>query len=85
MVVMDDVGDEYVSLFNLIRDDRSLLSEENLSSRNLLSEKVGQCLRQFHHAGFVHGDIRDTNIMVKKKKSSLNNQDGFVALSGNRF
>jgi len=22
-------------------------------------------LRQFHQAGFVHGDIRDTNIMVK--------------------
>ena len=76
MVVMDDVGDEYVSLFNLIRDDRSLLSEENLSSRNLLSEKVGQCLRQFHQAGFVHGDIRDTNIMVKKTL----NQDGLSFL-----
>ena len=36
-----------------------------MGSRNLLSEKVGQCLREFHQAGFVHGDIRDTNIMVK--------------------
>ena len=73
MVVMDDVDDEYVSLFNLIRDNPSLLSEEHLGSRNLLSEKVGQCLRQFHQAGFVHGDIRDTNIMVKK----ILIQDGF--------
>jgi len=45
MVVMDDVSDEYVGLFNLIRDNLSLLSEEHLGSRNLLSEKVGQCLR----------------------------------------
>ena len=41
MVVMDDVGDEYVSLFNLIQDNPCLLSEEHLSSRNLLSKKVG--------------------------------------------
>ena len=49
MVVMDNVSDKYVSL----------------GSCNLLSEKVRQCLWQFHQAGFVHGDICDTNIMVK--------------------
>ncbi|KXN90928.1 hypothetical protein AN958_03203 [Leucoagaricus sp. SymC.cos] len=65
MVVMDDVSEEYVSLFNLIRDNLDLLSKEHLGARKLLSEKVRQCLRQLHQAGFVHGDIRDTNIMVK--------------------
>jgi len=65
MVVMDDVSKEYVSLFNLIRDNLDLLSEEHLGARTFLSEKVTHCLRQFHQAGFVHGDIRDTNIMVK--------------------
>jgi hypothetical protein len=72
MIVMDDISEEYVSLFNLIRDNPGLLSEEHLGSRNVLSEKIGQCLRQFHQAGFVHGDFRDTNIIVKAL-----NQGGF--------
>lgn len=65
MVVMDDVSGEYVSLFDfkLVRDNVDLLSEV---ARNCLSEKVRQRLQQFHQAGFVHGDIRDTNIMVKR-------------------
>ena len=37
---MDDVSDKYVSLFNLIRDNLSLLSEEHLGSRDLLSENA---------------------------------------------
>ena len=66
MVVMDDVDEEYVSLFDLIRDNPDLLSEEHLDARNSLSDKIRQCLRQLHQAGFVHGDIRDTNLMVKR-------------------
>ncbi|KAF8157793.1 hypothetical protein B0H34DRAFT_844095 [Crassisporium funariophilum] len=50
MVVMDDVREEY----------------EHLGARNSLSDKIRQCLRQLHQAGFVHGDIRDTNLMVKR-------------------
>jgi tRNA A-37 threonylcarbamoyl transferase component Bud32 len=67
MVVMDDVSEEYISLFNLVRDNPDfLLSEDHMVDRNCLSEEVRQCLRQFHEAGFVHGDIRDTNIMMKR-------------------
>jgi len=80
MVVMDDVNDEYVGLFNLIRNNLSLLSERHLGSRNLLSEKVGQCLRQFHQAGFVHGDIRDTNIMVKTLNQGGFNDGSFLVV-----
>ena len=65
MVVMDDVSEEYVSLFNLLQDNPILSSKEHLGSCKLLLEEVGQCLRQFHRAGFVHGDIRDTNLMVR--------------------
>ena len=65
MVVMDDVSEEYVSLFNLLQDNPILSSKEHLGSCKLLLEEVGQCLWQFHRAGFVHGDIRDTNLMVK--------------------
>jgi hypothetical protein len=73
MVVMDDISDEYVSLFKLVRDNRGLLSE----ARNLLSEKVGQCLQQ---AGFVHGDIRDTNIMVKALNRGGFNDGSFLVV-----
>ena len=66
MVVMDDVSVEYVSLSDLIQDNLDLLLEEHLGARNSLSDKIRQCLRQLHQAGFVHGDIRDTNIMVKR-------------------
>ena len=30
-----------------------------------LLKNVRQCSGQLHQGGFVHGDIRDTNIMVK--------------------
>ena len=67
MVVMDDVSDEYISLFNLIQDNPALgfLSEAYLDTRNFLWDNIRQCLVEFHQAGFVHGDIRDTNILVK--------------------
>ena len=60
MVVMDDI-----SLSNLIQVNPGLLSKEHLESRNVLSKNIGQCLRQFHEAGFAHGDFGERNIMVK--------------------
>ena len=80
MVVMDDVSKEYVSLFNLVQDNPVLLSEEHLVARNCLSEKVRKCLRQFHKAGFVHGDIRDTNIMVKTLERGGFNDGSFLVV-----
>ncbi|KDR71093.1 hypothetical protein GALMADRAFT_144169 [Galerina marginata CBS 339.88] len=65
MVVMDDASQDYVSLFNLLQRNPDLLLEEHLHTRNFISEQIRQCLQQFHQAGFVHGDIRDANIMVK--------------------
>jgi len=53
MVVMDQIGDEYVEFHQL------------LSTPMILDELRG-VLCQLHQAGFVHGDIRDTNIMVPK-------------------
>jgi hypothetical protein len=79
MVVMDDVSED-ISLFNLVRDNPDLLTEEHLVARNCLSEEVGQCLRQFHQAGFVHGDIRDTNIMVKTMKRGGFNDGSFLVV-----
>jgi RIO-like serine/threonine protein kinase len=80
MVVMDDVSEEYVSLFNLIRDNPDLLSEEHLGVRDFLSDKIRQCLQQLHQAGFVHGDIRDTNVMVKTLKQGGFNDPPFLVV-----
>ncbi|KAF8885864.1 hypothetical protein CPB84DRAFT_1554516 [Gymnopilus junonius] len=67
MVVMDDVSEEYVNLRDLIRGGGDLVtSEEHLGTRDSLSDKIRQCLQQLHQAGFVHGDVRNTNIMVKR-------------------
>jgi hypothetical protein len=65
MVVRDDVSDDYVSLFNFIQDNPDLLSKDNEGTRNLFLQKFRDCLIQLHQAGLVHGDVRNTNIMVK--------------------
>jgi RIO-like serine/threonine protein kinase len=67
-------------LFDLLRDNPDLLSEEHTAARNRLSEKVKKCLEQFHEAGFVHGDIRDTNIMVKTLKGGGFNDGSFLVV-----
>lgn len=66
MVVMDDVREDYISLFSLVQDDPKWLSDVHEDDRNLLSENIRNCLLQLHQASLVHGDIRDTNIMVKR-------------------
>jgi serine/threonine protein kinase len=65
MVVMDDISNDYTSLFNFIQDNPDLLSEDNEDTRNLFLQAVRDCLIQLHQACLVHGDIRNTNIMVK--------------------
>ncbi len=65
MVVMDDVSNDYTTLFNFIQDDPDLLLKDNEGTRNLFVQTVRDCLIQLHQAGLVHGDIRNTNIMVK--------------------
>jgi len=62
---MDDVSNDYISLFNYIQDNPDLLSKDNEGTRDLFLEKVRDCLMQLHQAGLVHGDVRNTNIMVK--------------------
>lgn len=63
MVIMDDVSEKYTNLFDTIQNKEDSFSDEQRSS---LSEEIRRCLGEFHLAGFVHGDIRNTNIMVKR-------------------
>ena len=63
MVVMDDVGEEYVDLHSFVCDHPDILSG---SAYVGLKESIGQFLEQLHQSGWVHGDLRATNIMVKK-------------------
>ncbi|KAI9459603.1 hypothetical protein HD554DRAFT_2176873 [Boletus coccyginus] len=53
MVVMDDISDGHETLFS---------KPVSITTKELIAEK----LAKFHEAGFVHGDIRDTNVMVSK-------------------
>ena len=62
MVVMDFVDDTYELL-----DDSAF--------KHLFSNEVRERLVQLHQAGWVHGDVRATNIMVKK-----NGQPGIMLL-----
>ncbi|KAI6095799.1 hypothetical protein EDD16DRAFT_1778249 [Pisolithus croceorrhizus] len=57
MVVMDDLSNDYETLAKTRVPD---------STKNLIHAK----LAGFHEAGFVHGDIRDTNIMVSKSDNT---------------
>lgn len=53
MVVMDRIGEEYVEF-------------HESSCTPLVVNKLRDVLSRLHQAGFVHGDIRDTNIMVPR-------------------
>ncbi|PPQ82207.1 hypothetical protein CVT26_009201 [Gymnopilus dilepis] len=71
MVVMADVSENYESLFSFLKSNAEYqLAEEHLEARNALSDKVRACLAEFHQAGFVHGDLRDTNVMPPSKEGS---------------
>lgn len=64
MVVMDQIDDSFVTLCN---------SKAGLSVdlRDLVLEKTAR----LHQAGYVHGDLRDTNLMVRE-----NGQSGFMLM-----
>ncbi|KAH0825855.1 hypothetical protein J3R83DRAFT_7520 [Lanmaoa asiatica] len=61
MVIMDDLSEEYITLF----DKR----HEGFSGIANVKKLIEKKLQQFHGANLVHGDIRDTNVMVSKRKS----------------
>ncbi|KAG9310551.1 hypothetical protein JVU11DRAFT_9099 [Chiua virens] len=57
MVIMDDISDGYETLY-----DRPVTE----SVKDIIAEK----LSKFHAAGYVHGDLRDTNIMASKSDTT---------------
>ncbi|KAJ3498893.1 hypothetical protein NLJ89_g10162 [Agrocybe chaxingu] len=67
MIVMDDTREEYEDLFEFISGHSDQLDND---SHNSLLDSLKASLSQFHQANYVHGDMRNSNIMVKK--SGLN-------------
>ena len=63
MVVMEDVRSEYEDLYDFIQHPDH---KGEVSSRNYFVSQIRKSLEELHEAGFVHGDIRNTNIMVKR-------------------
>jgi tRNA A-37 threonylcarbamoyl transferase component Bud32 len=66
MVVMDDIREDYVNLYDLTNGEEKWLHKADAGVRKRLSEDIGVLLSDLHHEGLVHGDIRNSNIMVKK-------------------
>ena len=62
MIVMDDIGEDYIDLHSFA-DRHEILSS---TAYTALKENIGQFLKKMHEAGWVHGDLRSTNVMVKK-------------------
>ena len=70
MVVMDRIGDDYISLFS---------APTRIPMRANLYSLIYQKLQVLHHRSMVHGDICDVNIMVQEAvadKFLLINFDG---------
>jgi len=64
MVVMDDIGEEYIDLHSFVENHPEIRSS---SAYAVLKEKIRRFLEEMHRDGWVHGDLRMTNVMVKKR------------------
>jgi serine/threonine protein kinase len=61
-------GGWFMVVMDMLPDDFETLSvREKLPSS--VFDDIRAKLKKFHEAGFVHGDIRDTNIMVSKSNA----------------
>lgn len=58
MVVMEDVSEQYSNLYQVKEDVYDQRSVEKL---------VKEAIESLHRKGFVHGDVRHTNIMIDNK------------------
>ena len=63
MVVMDDIGEEYIDLHNFVNDGQEICFSAAYAE---LKDNIRTFLEEMHQAGWVHGDLRSTNVMVKK-------------------
>jgi len=63
MVVMDDIGEDYISLDRFVDGSQEILSSLPYA---VLKENIQRFLEEMHQAGWVHGDLRASNVMVKK-------------------
>ncbi|KAF9061969.1 hypothetical protein BDP27DRAFT_1166915, partial [Rhodocollybia butyracea] len=57
MVVMETLDDEWKPC------------DEFLNLEPSCKDAVREAVRQFHELGFVHGDLRDTNVFVRSENS----------------
>ena len=63
MVVMDDIGKDYIDLHSFVDDHPEILSS---SAYTDLKKNIQQFLEDLHQNGWVHGDLRSTNVMVRR-------------------
>ncbi|TFK63726.1 hypothetical protein BDN72DRAFT_775561, partial [Pluteus cervinus] len=71
-VIMEDFGDNYINLFHYIEEHKDFrTSQQYAASRNAFEDRFKAGLNKLHDAGLVHGDVRNTNILVDKNSPDL--------------
>jgi hypothetical protein len=72
VVVMQDLRqDGYISLFEFAKERSKKIPKS-------VETEVTTVMREMHKGGFVHGDLRETNIMVKINNDNRNVQVAFI-------
>ncbi|KAK7034928.1 hypothetical protein R3P38DRAFT_2698658 [Favolaschia claudopus] len=62
MVVMEDVSTDYVTIEQAKADGHDLHG---------IQDSVNTALHALHHANYVHGDIRDVNVLVRRDSNRV--------------
>ncbi|KAI0758072.1 hypothetical protein C8Q74DRAFT_295609 [Fomes fomentarius] len=77
MVVMDDMSAGYSTMCDLKRWEKGIekAQAKPAVSLKVAQEKVIRCLALLHQAGYVHGDVRDVNVLVRNKDAPPESED----------
>lgn len=69
MVVMEDKSAGYSNMWDLKRWEKGIEKAQAKPAISLKAaqEKVFECLALLHQAGYVHGDVRDVNVLVRNE------------------
>ncbi|KAI0757844.1 hypothetical protein C8Q80DRAFT_1265683 [Daedaleopsis nitida] len=80
MVVMDDVSDKYTNTMHDFRPGQPRPAIEPAMSFDVARDLMSTQIRELHAKGFVHGDVRNVNVLVRNKDANPGPEYGDVLL-----
>ena len=63
LIAMESLGDDWMTLFAYRQAFNTTMSQDTINKIILRIEEILKCLKEL---GMVHGDLRDSNIMLRK-------------------